>query len=484
MNFFQTINEITVGNILFPATNALMNRRNILLNYRNFRKTEWYPQERLIEIQQRNLRELVHYAYHRIPFYRKKFDHISLSPGDIRYLEDITKIPPLTRQEVIDHHHQMVDNRYLQYAAMADKSSRGTGAPKPFARFRKDQVVRNTSSGSTGAPTIFYEDGTRTGLSWAQELRFRNWFGIGPGTREARMARISTEYMPNSRELLFRKYFWNQLALPGVNLAESDYDFCYRSLIKFRPKVLWGFTSALTGLAHYIKDHGIDFSPYRPELVITWAAPMYEHEEKVLREVFQCHVTNIYGAREVGHIACRCPEGTYHINQESLFVERENDQTSVTNGSGEILITTLDLTIMPFIRYRMGDVGSISSDQCACGRTLQKLENLLGRTGEIFTTKDGRMISPNFWCRTFMNPALSEKIIRFQVIYKATDDILIHLVRGNGFDQSTEEQLYRFLRENFSKDIRIAFQFVNDIRPKISGKYEMVINEMARTTGA
>ena len=75
---------------------------------------------------------------------------------------------------------------------------------------------------------------------------------------------------------------------------------------------------------------------------------------------------------------------------------------------------------MPFIRYRMGDIGDVKPSRCQCGRTLQVIENLLGRTGEIFITKDGRMISPNFWCRTFMSGKVSGAIRRFQVVYTRT----------------------------------------------------------------
>ncbi|NOY85761.1 MAG: phenylacetate--CoA ligase family protein [Deltaproteobacteria bacterium] len=475
----RKLNEFLVGNLLFPATSNLFNRKKILSNYRAFRKSEWYSPERLAEIQTDSLKRLVDYAYNWIPFYRTRFDDIGMKPGDIRTLEDISSIPPVTRQDVIEHHHLMVDKRFVKSALFADQGSRKAGAPIPFAPLRKNRLVRNTSSGSTGAPTVFYEDGSRTAMNWAHELRFRNWFDIGPGTREARFARLSTDFMPNSRDFLFRKYFWNQLVLPGLNLAEEDYDICHRSLMEYRPGVFWGSTSALIGFARYVKDHEIDFAPYRPELIITWAAPMYEHEEALMREVFQCHVTNIYGAREVGHIACRCPEGSYHINQEVLLVEQE-EIMSDGHGAGEILVTTLDTTIMPFIRYRMGDIGRVSRDRdkCSCGRTLQTLENLLGRTGEVFTTKDGRMISLIFWCDAFMNPALSEKIVRFQVIYKANDDIRIILVKGNGFKQDTENELYRFLRDNFSEDIKISFQYADEIKPRISGKYQMVVNEM------
>ena len=56
----------------------------------------------------------------------------------------------------------------------------------------------NTSSGSTGAPTVFYEDGTQTGLNWANELRIKSWFGVEPGSKEVRFLRSSSEDLSKS----------------------------------------------------------------------------------------------------------------------------------------------------------------------------------------------------------------------------------------------------------------------------------------------
>ena len=64
------------------------------------------------------------------------------------------------------------------------------------------------------------------------------------------------------------------------------------------------------------------------------------------------------------------------------------------------------------------------------------------------------------------------------MIYRANDDIRIILVKGNGFKQDTEDELYRFLRDNFNEDIKISFQYTDEIKPRISGKYQMVVNEM------
>ncbi len=475
--------EYVISRVTFPFTSFLMNRRRIIPTYSELVKSEWYPQEVLRDIQLAKLKQVIEHAYAWIPYYQEKFRQIGLLPGDVKRLEDVQKIPPLSRQDVIDHHHQMVDSRLRQSVVAADSSKRGPAEPIPFAVFKKHQLVRNTSSGSTGAPTIFYENGSRTALNWAHELRLKHWYGCMPGAREARMVRLSTIYLPKSMGLRLRNRLWNQLILPGVNLTDEDYAVCVEKLRSYRPKVLWGFTSAVAGLADYLRRNSIDPSPWGIQLAIGWAAPVYEHERKIIGEVFSCPVSNIYGAREVGHVAGQCPEGSFHINQEHHLVERDG-AGSDGNGreTGEILVTTLDISPMPFIRYRMGDVGRTVESRCGCGRTLPVLSDFLGRTGEIYRTRDGRMISPNFWCRTFMDVRLSDAIKRFQVIYVSDTSLKIKIVKNTAYSGATEKILRDHLRKNFGQDMNFEFVYVPEIRPQLSGKYQMVVNEMGGRT--
>ena len=137
---------------------------------------------------------------------------------------------------------------------------------------------------------------------------------------------------------------------------------------------------------------------------------------------------------------------------------------------------------MPFIRYCMGDIGSIASSDCSCGRSLHVMKDFLGRTGEIFITRDGRMISPNFWCRTFMNDGIAKAFKRFQVIYKRDGNISIKLVRRDNSSHEAESLLKEFLKKNFHSDIKVGFDYVEKIEPQISGKYQMVINEAENNT--
>jgi phenylacetate-CoA ligase len=213
-------------------------------------------------------------------------------------------------------------------------------------------------------------------------------------------------------------------------------------------------------------------------VVVGWAAPVYDHERAVMEKAFSCPVSNIYGAREVGHVAGLCPNGSFHVNQENLFVETDAAAPdSPIKGLGEILVTTLDISPMPFIRYRMGDVGEVAASRCECGRTLQVIENLLGRTGEIFITKEGRMISPNFWCRTFMSGKISGAIRRFQVIYTKSKDLRIKLERDTGFNEAAKGHIVEMVKKNFSEATSLEIEYVERIEPQISGKYQMVVNE-------
>jgi phenylacetate-CoA ligase len=465
-----------VGRVLFPASNDLFNRRDILKNYEYLCGSEAFPQEELRDIQLSRLKEITEYCRKYVPYYRDLFRKIYFVPREIRSLDDIRRIPALSRQDLIGNYRDMVDYRLHSSISVAESSVRGPGEPIPFGRFKKHKLVRNTSSGSTGAPTMFFEDGSRTALNWAYELRWKKWYGIDPGAREARMARLSTLFFPKSRSLQLRRILWNQMILPGTNLADKEYAYCLERIRAFRPLSLWGYTSALTGLAEYMKREGVDLSPRTLKLSIGWAAPLYDHEKVVLEDTFRCPATNIYSAREVGHIAAKCPAGSFHINQENLIVESEPSENG-GDGARELLVTNLDISPMPFLRYRMGDIGRVSERKCTCGRTLQVLDNLLGRTGEIFRTRDGRMISPNFWCRVFMSDRFAGQIRRFQVVYTKEKNLRILVVKGPGYSPEAEKYIKDSVGANFSPDTRVDFEYVSEIRPRVSGKYQMVVNE-------
>ena len=474
MTLPRILEEWLVGRVLFPLSSSVLNRRGILPNYRQLLRTQYASADELHHLQLIRLHAVLSHAAIHVPYYRRLFAQIGFDHRGFRELADLREIPPLTRQHLVHHRLDLVDERWRAAAERADAAARNPGEPRPFSR-----LIRNTSSGSTGAPTVFYEDGAITAANWANELRLRSWFNVGPGAREARMARVSADYVRGSNLVKWRARLWNQLLLPGISLTEADYAVCVRELLQFRPRVLWGFTSALAGLAHYVKRHGIRWPLSCPEVAIAWAAPLYDHERAILEEVMRCPVTNIYGMREVGHIAALCLHGSFHVNQESIFLETAplSPGPVAQEEPGELLATTLTPTPMPFIRYRTGDIGLTAPSACRCGRTLSVIKEFTGRTGEIHITRDGRMIAPNFWCRTFMDPSLGAAVDRFQVVYRSDDRISIRIIRGASYTAATEEHLRSAISRNLCDSARIEFDYVSHIAPLISGKYQMVVKE-------
>jgi phenylacetate-CoA ligase len=482
----SNLHEALVANVTFPVTNGLFNRRGVRTLFNTSLESEHSGSSELKNLQMNKFRRVVAHAQRWCDFYARRFREIGLeSPEDIRTVDDIRRIPPLSRQDVVDCHREMVDRRYAASIVPADHTRNAPGAPAFLARFRRYPLVRNTSSGSTGSPVVCFEDGSTTARSWAHEMRLKHWFHIAPGAREMRFARISTDYHPNTPSMLLRRLLWNQCIVPGVNLRAVDFQICAEKLLQFRPEVLWGFTSAIAGLANHLKETARDLGDYRPRLIITWAAPLYPQEEHLLREVFQCPVTNLYGMREVGHIAARCPEGQLHINMEHLYLETDSPASSTgsEDEAGELLVTSLWESPMPFIRYRTGDLGQVTPSTCACGRTLETLANFLGRTGEVFKTRDGRLISPNFWCRCFMDHQRSRAVRRFQIVYTKERNIRIRLQRGDSFTPESEAQIRAFLTTNLGEATGVSFEYVEDIPLHTSGKYQMVLNENAENRG-
>jgi phenylacetate-CoA ligase len=470
---------MNVARIAFPAVNYVLNRRHVLDRYRRLMQTESYKEEALKELQFQKLASVLRHAYTYSPYYARKFNEIGCTPDDIKSLDDIQRIPPLTRHDVIAHRLDLVDTRYRHSVTAADRAGLAPGFPVLFARFRRHRLVRNTTTGSTGTPMVFYEDGSTTALNWAHEMRVKHWFGLSLGAREIRMTMLSTEFAGKSRLSSAREFLWNQVTLPGFFLSDREYELCLREIQRFRPRVLWGLTTALTGLARFIQRANADVSSCQPELIISRAAPLYEHERALLSDVFGCRVTNIYGSRELGHIAMICPHRSLHVNQEDFLLEIEGHDVEQKNtGPGELLVTRLNESPMPFIRYRIGDLAELGASECSCGRSLGVLKSVLGRIGEIFTTEDGRVVEPSFWCDVFMVGKQNQDVEKFQVIYRQKDCIRLRIVRRPSFSAGSEADLRRLLAQSFSSSVQFEFEYVSEIKPHRSGKHVMVVNEI------
>jgi phenylacetate-CoA ligase len=178
-------------------------------------------------------------------------------------------------------------------------------------------------------------------------------------------------------------------------------------------------------------------------------------------------------------VAMTCPLGSMHVNQEHYLVEIESEGwANSAPGPGNILITPLFETPMPFVRYRIGDLAELGVSDCPCGRCLMTLKKILGRIGDVLKTKEGHLIEPSFWCIAFEGGRPSRDVDKYQVVYRRNDRMQIRIVPRLSFSADTEAELRHFLEENLPSSLHFEFEYVSDIKPQPSGKYLFVVNEI------
>jgi len=134
---------------------------------------------------------------------------------------------------------------------------------------------------------------------------------------------------------------------------------------------------------------------------------------------------------------------------------------------------------MPFIRYRIGDIGELSNRRCNCGRGLPILEKVEGRTFDIVVGTNGRAVGGTFW--TLILRTAIKGIRQFQVVQESMSEINIKVVAHESFGHSQIALLTNKIREYLGSGMKVNFQIVDKIPPVKSGKFRFVISEVARS---
>jgi phenylacetate-CoA ligase len=149
---------------------------------------------------------------------------------------------------------------------------------------------------------------------------------------------------------------------------------------------------------------------------------------------------------------------------------------------GDIIVTNLNNLGMPFIRYSIGDEGSLwEGMNCPCGRASPKIKTVEGRITEMFRTRDGRLVraafSGGFQC--LAHPTINQ----FQVLQKSLDHMIVRLIPEGQVPQYTLDEIEQAFRTTFGQEVEVDFEFLAEIPPLPSGKHQYAFSELNRSTG-
>lgn len=409
--------------------------------FEELNKTQWYKPERLRRFQESRLRALLKHAYQNVPYYHKTLKEENVRPRDVRTIEDLKKLPILTKQDVRNHSSQLIAVNAKDYKCGLSRTS-----------------------GSTGRPLTFLLDQQNREMEYASQWRHRVWANINFSSRIANFRgtlgwrkferdKPSWKFNALSKELEF-----NILGMDNYVLK-----MYVKQLKKFRPDLVEGYPSAVELLAAYMLEHEI--SGIFPTAVETSSEKLSDNQRSVIEEAFRCKVYDWYGQSEYVVSAGQCPDGNYHI-VESGIMEFIRDGEQVGEGEmGEIVGTGLYNYSMPFIRYRIGDIGNYSEEKCNCGRRLPVLQSLEGRVSETIITPDGKLLSgmsfEHYW-KHRIGP-YTPNVDYVHIIQKSKRRLLVEMVRRDDYSNEETQTILRELKELLGSEIEIEFRNLDSI---------------------
>ena len=435
-----------LNNLLFPLVEALRGT-SIRECLKFLNKTQWWKREQIEELQNKKLRLLINHAYNNVPYYHDLFKKLNLRPEDIRTREDLSKLPFLTKDIIRKNLEKLL-------AVNIDKS----------------KMIELHSSGTTGEPMKFYIDKRSYSYGWAQTFRSWSWAGFSLGDRYVKLD-IDVKKNVTKR---FEYYLMNCLYFGASDLEESKGEKILREIKKFNPKIIRGYTSMVYLLSKYIEFFGID--GIRPNAVSTTGEKLFPHYRESIEKNFNCKVLDSYGG-EATPLAFQCgASDKYHVCEETAILEIVRDNSPASPGElGEIVFTNLENYAMPFIRYKIGDVGIPAEDYCECGRTLACIETIEGRVGDIVIMPNGTFLVPNFFTSLFKD---FEGVVKFQVIQKDLYNIIIKIVKDDRLNMEYLNNAIKKIKDLGGGELNVDVEFTDSIPPAKSGKYRFVISKV------
>jgi len=423
----------------------------VIANYHllQLKRHQWKDLRELKKIQFRRLKAVIRHAYEYVPHYRKAFSSVGVKPDNIKSFEDLRKLPLVSKHDIQKDYQNFI--------------TKGIEISKlPF----------HTTSGSTGIP-----------------LKVISGQYPSPGSSKYPLFECGVKLNDNFVTIWQRaksvrwgsKYtkLWGAISETIVPLFPEEK--LVNILRQIKPDVILTFPSVLLTLSKY------DLSGINPRLIFTQGEMVTSHCREVVKKKFNINLFETYGSVEFGTMAFECTEHfALHILTDNVYIELLDEKGEpVSPGErGEIVVTGLHNYVMPFIRYRIGDLGVITDEKCPCGRSWPLLKSIEGRFNDLMVLPSGRKISWLYLQRCFYEPEFLKNpfcISQYQLVQEYPDRIVFKVVKGLNFDQNLLLRIKNNIEEFFAgqgEKLEVEIKFVEEIPMERTGKKRLFISRV------
>ncbi len=328
-------------------------------------ENEQMNREELEQVQLERLQSTLNRVYKNVPFYKKHFDALGFDPGALTSVQDITRLPFTTREDLGNNYPYGLFAMPLRDIVRISSSAGTTPKPVVVGYTMRDLKARGTVTARfLAAGGVVDTDIVQICL----DPGLSNW---GRALKEG-AENIGASVMPMSHMSTLKQL-----------LAMQDY----------KTSVLITTPSYAMHMIDVMRTTDIETSALALKAIMVVGEFLAEETRERLESTFSIDVRTGYGPSDVmgPGIAFECMEKNgLHISEDHFLLEivgSDSEAPSASGEAGEIVLTTLTAKAFPLIRFRTGDLGFKMAGTCPCRRTLGRMSGITGHTGEILTIR-------------------------------------------------------------------------------------------------
>jgi phenylacetate-CoA ligase len=415
--------------------------KNFLFDARRLRT---YPPEKIKKYRDKALLRTLRYA-ETVPLYHQKYIASGLRLQDIYGMQDVTKIPFISKQDLVEH----FPNDIL---------------PRGY-NTRNARIV--STAGSTGKQISIYTDFSIFAGGIGATLRIYDQLHLD--WRTSRLANIGN-FNPNMADSTAENLFYSNASFVykkdrRITLnAFLPIKEIITQLDRFKPDIIYSYPATFFHLAFYKrKGYGEHINP---KALLVGGSVLEPYTKNYVEEAFGCKMHNGYGSVESSSeapIAFECQQGTWHINYDLFHVEAINEDMQIVEKGkrGHIVVTRLFGKATPIVRYTgMDDWVVLSEDEdCSCGLHTPVFKGgVEGRKSDSIVLPDGRLFPAASFASLYsiLNDLKTRKVKQFQIVQKKLDEIDILVI--------IDEDL-----RDVGPSVELIFEKIKEIHQKKAG---------------
>lgn len=394
---------------------------------------EYQPLDVIKKYQEVRLYETMEYLNAKSPFYSKMFNDNHIDIEKIKTIESLQEIPFTEKKDL-----QLYN--------------------EDFICVQKEKIIDYiTTSGTLGDPVTFAcSEKDLQRLAYNEKISFI-CAGLRPGNIMQLMTTIDKRFMAGLAYFLGIRDLGAGIIRVGNGIPELQWD----TIRRIKPDTILCVPSFILRLIQYAEEHGIDYKNSTIRRIIGIGEGLRDQNfnlnllGKKIKEKWDVQLFATYSSTEMSATFPECEYGCGgHHHPELIIVEiiGENDAPVKDGEVGEVVITTLGVETMPLLRFRTGDMASIHTEPCRCGRKSFRISPLVGRKNNMIKLKGTTLYPPAIFDVLDNTEYVENYVVYIDYNSTGTDEVLVKI----GLRHTPEFDVVKELKDRFRARIRVA----------------------------